>query len=538
MTEEIAASRVRLSAHRPGSDEPIPIVEFPATNRGFQEKSSYRIAKPSIGWALLVDDEPLADAAGDSDSWVWEPGFFAGEVTAELLRADRSRAALFLLDVSPDPAKAGREVFGRMIDEIWDEDPQLVLGSEPATYRVGTLGATQDPWLAFARLRCHGPTFMRALGAVAARPRRALRARREHTPLRLARRVDRRTVVAALRNPSLATFLAGGVPAPALAHARVEVPTVEETLDSAANRCLLALSRSALARARSLLQRLETTVAREVPSDTRASLAPRWPARRRFLERFIADLAALLGRTPFDAVRRPEITAAGLNAISADPTYALAWGRGWRAIRSGVAGTVTDERLWVSPTWEIYERWCFVRLGALLRKALPQLGWARQRRSASADSAVWIGSGKGMHLDLRLQSVFPARIAGAGGARWSISRERIPDIALTVQRDDRNVLFLADAKYRTSRDNVLDAMTTAHIYQDSLRLGPERPVATLLLVPAGGGAPWLEDPAFQVKHRVGVHVLAPGTVGEFPLLLREMLGSFNPELRMPDTPPA
>jgi hypothetical protein len=50
------------------------------------------------------------------------------------------------------------------------------------------------------------------------------------------------------------------------------------------------------------------------------------------------------------------LVAAGLNAISADPVYSRAWDRGWRALRSGVGGSPTEERLWTSPTWEIYER--------------------------------------------------------------------------------------------------------------------------------------------------------------------------------------
>jgi hypothetical protein len=68
--------------------------------------------------------------------------------------------------------------------------------------------------------------------------------------------------------------------------------------------------------------------------------------------------------------------------------------------------------------------------------------------------------------------------------------------------DPRFVVF--DAKYRASRANVLDAMSSAHIYQDSLRIGSRRPEASFLLVPCGGGAPWLEDAAFQAEHRVGV----------------------------------
>jgi len=68
--------------------------------------------------------------------------------------------------------------------------------------------------------------------------------------------------------------------------------------------------------------------------------------------------------------------------------------------------------------------------------------------------------------------------------------------------DLRFVVF--DAKYRASRANVLDAMASAHIYHDSLRIGLRRPEAAFLLVPSGGGTPWLEDAIFQAEHGVGV----------------------------------
>jgi len=99
---------------------------------------------------------------------------------------------------------------------------------------------------------------------------------------------------------------------------------------------------------------------------------------------------------------------------------------------------------------------------------------------------------------------------------WSVSKERLPDLVLSVESAKGIRFLILDAKYRSSRLNVLDAMASAHIYQDSLRIGPSRPDASLLLVPSGGGAPWLEAPSFHMTHRVGVHVLAPGPDNTIP----------------------
>jgi hypothetical protein len=107
---------------------------------------------------------------------------------------------------------------------------------------------------------------------------------------------------------------------------------------------------------------------------------------------------------------------------------------------------------------------------------------------------------------------------------WSISKQRVPDLVLKVERAGDLRFVVLDAKYRTSRDSVLDAMESAHIYQDSLRIGSRRPEGSLLIVPSGGGAPWLEDPEFQTEHRVGIHVLSLELDTTLPGLVMELLG--------------
>lgn len=490
----------------------------PAENRGFAERGRYGFEKPVSGWSLRIDDEPLTDSAGETAQWLWEPGFFAGEVTAELVGPVESDRALFLLDVAPDASKLGRDVFGRMVEELWQEDPELVVGSEPARTRIGELGAFENPWLAFARLRRYCPDFLKAVTHLRANPRRALHVWRESAPLHHVRRVDRRTVAALVRSPALALLIDGPDAEPAFAaSSRLDVPFVEETLDSAANRAMLALLLALIRRATSLPGRLQALIDREQESETRTLLRTRWPVRKHILEGIAARLKLLLRHSPFADVRRPEVTAAGLTAVAADPLYARAWGRGWRALRHGLESGETAERLWVSPSWEIYERWCFVRLGKMLRAAMPEWQWTRHKDR-------WVGSSAGRRAELMLQATFRSREAETHGL-WSISKERVPDLVLRVDSTEGTRFVVLDAKYRSSRSSVLDAMESAHIYQDSLRIGSRRPDAALLLVPAGGGAKWLEDPAFLSKHRVGVHVLSPGTDTAVPRLMAEALSA-------------
>jgi hypothetical protein len=110
-----------------------------------------------------------------------------------------------------------------------------------------------------------------------------------------------------------------------------------------------------------------------------------------------------------------------------------------------------------------------------------------------------------------------------------VSGEREPDIVLTIRRGNGLRFVVFDAKYRVTRSAVLDAMTSAHIYQDSLRIGSVRPTGSLLLVPAPGGAPWLERGAFQDEHRVGIVEFAPGRDPALPAFVLELLsGSGEP----------
>ena len=494
----------------------ITLHSAPASNRGFVETKRCFIAKPSRDSVFRIDDEPLLDSSESSAWWTWTPGFFAGEVTAELVSPDGAEPVLFLLDVSPDPLKVGRDTFGQMIDELLIEDPALVVGSEPATTRIGYLGRHQNPWLEFARLRRYAPEFLRAAGAVRAKPRRALEARRRSAPLHRVRHADRQTALSLACSPAVSLVLENVEEDSELpANIRLDVPVVQETLDSAANRTMLALILALLHRARSLDQTLQRLVSREAHNETRTSLGPRWPSRHRVLEQLVARLKILSRQSPFVDVKRAEITAAGLTAVAADPVYARAWNRGWRALRHGVDPGDRSERLWISPSWEIYERWCFLRLGRMLAEAMPEWNWGR------AGVERWVGAMGTRRSELLMQPTFVSCSVSAG-SMWSVSRQREPDLVLTLS-DGRGTRFVVlDAKYRTSRANVLDAMASAHIYQDSLRLGSSRPEASLLLVPMAGGAPWLEQPAFQNEHRVGVHQLSPDSSPALPNLIAQL----------------
>jgi len=71
--------------------------------------------------------------------------------------------------------------------------------------------------------------------------------------------------------------------------------------------------------------------------------------------------------------------------------YARAYRFGWYALRSGWLGKDPDETLWVSPTWQVYERWCFVTVVSQLQRQFPELVWSREYRSVGLKEIVWRG---------------------------------------------------------------------------------------------------------------------------------------------------
>ena len=101
------------------------------------------------------------------------------------------------------------------------------------------------------------------------------------------------------------------------------------------------------------------------------------------------------------------------------------------------------------------------------------------------------------------QATFPALKASSKRSGWSLSRERRPDIVLVHSFGDATRFLVLDAKWRSGRENVLDAMTSAHIYHDALRVRQVSPSSCLLLLPGKDTVSELESEAFIHAHGVG-----------------------------------
>jgi hypothetical protein len=469
---------------------------------GFQERCTYKIPLPELGWLLVIDDEQVASTNG---FWNWSPGFYAGLVQAELFDAGGISRGNFQIDVAPDDSKIGAIAFEDMIEDIWEFEPDLVLGTEPAQRSIGASGTATRPWIQYARIRAWSVPFLNALEAVGRKPQRNLKVSRAQLPPHGLRAADRTTVMTWLRNPRTLLMKSAAVSLrDASVDALFDVPVVTSNMDSAANRCLAYLVRSVAWRVLQLLQSLERAVARDTVSATRSPLVTRWPRRRAVLTEFHRRLIRIQRREFLRDVSRPELSAAGLTAISADPTYSAAYRLGWKIVRPGIEGLDRTERAWLSPTWEVYENWCFVEIAKRLRKRIPSLQKAPATSKATVATYALEGTDDhGRRIRLLLQPSFPAGDQPANAGLQSVSGQRYPDIALICESSENCASLILDAKYRTQRVGVLEGMGSAHVYRDALRVKGNAVDFALLLVPRGGGAPWLESVAFHESNRVG-----------------------------------
>ncbi|MET4617081.1 hypothetical protein ABIA71_002662 [Stenotrophomonas sp. 2619] len=473
---------------------------------GFRETGVYEFQVLPDGATLYIDEaavEPVSTAAGPVLRW--QAGFYAGEVSAEVVDSLGRPLASYRLDVAPDARKMGAALYQQMMAQIQAFDPALLLGSEAAQGNIGVVGDVTTLFLQYARLRRHSEGLIKALQQVAARPLTRLQHERRQVPFQRVRRIDATSARRLMARAETAGLLRRQ-PSAAGSTPLLEVVQSAENLDNPANRALAATLSQVRLRCAHVASGLAKLATVDKEEGARTPLASRIGRKLEYLEAQAGRLQSLAKLSPYANVSRREVGAAGLTAISAHPEYARAYRLGWATLRPGVAGPDRDEQLWLSPTWEIYERWCYVRILDSLRTLFPGLAWARGTQT-SVDVIRYVGAAGHTRVEASLQRTFVTAEGASKGLR-SISLQLKPDILVTTEIAGARRMLVLDAKYRTGRHNILQAMRSAHLYQDALRWDGQRPDCSLLLVPAGGDAPWLEVPAFHAENRTGVHVLA------------------------------
>lgn len=475
---------------------------------GFNEQGTYHFEIGNNETCRFYIDEVLSDIVvlDGSQTWVWRPGFYAGEVAAELVDSDGIRIAYYRLDVSPHSQKLGQDTFNRMIDEIFAFDANLLIGTEAAQASIGVQGDSINAHLAYARLRRYGAKLITSLKALSVQPLTRLHHIREMRPPNEIRRFDQTSVKKLLRNPNALSIVKNGSNGPTnLGSTLFDIKKSFDDLNNPANQTIAATLKAVSRRVRVVTDELNALAANESLSTTRTALTPRIARRISFLDELSSSLKRISRSRPFASISKPEVSSSGLTSISAHPIYARAFRYGWNILRSGVAGEVKDESFWISPTFEIYERWSYLKIVQILKFEYPELNWKCTYPNKNKDDYIRFTGIKGATvMEIWLQLKFPAYDLSEQKEFRSISAERRPDIVITLDSPEKKCFIVLDAKYRTKRSSVLEGMQSAHIYRDSLRWNNTAPAAVYLLIPRGGEAQWLEEDVFRNEHNVGV----------------------------------
>jgi len=494
---------------------------------GFVEHGDYFIDAPFLGAHLCIDEERLALTMEDGRAgWRWCPGFYAGMVMAELLDEQGKVLAEFILDVAPDHRKLGADIYAEYVNELLAFDPRLLFGTESAQSGAGTSGEFTSLHLRYARLRRYGPPLVRRLAQILAQPLARLGQRRALKSPREARRFDHQTIRHMRNKPACLAAVRPDSEQRSSEGLLFNVSRPYENFDNPANRAMSSMLAAVIRRAREVGDELGSLVDHPHQSETRTPLGPKVRRRLDFLRELTVGLERLQRSAPFSELSRREISAAGLSAISAHPVYASACRLGWFVLRHGVVDDRLDESLWLCPTWEIYERWCFLKVVQALQQAYEGLTWDMSYPGASPDYIQYRGTGRGEVVTAWLQLTYPAGDASTFEDFGSVSGERRPDVTVMRESDTGMGFVVLDAKYRVSRSNVLAGMSSAHVYRDSLRWKGFSPKASILLVPKGGAVQWLETTDALETHGVGVHQLSNSDdVARLSRLLRSILGA-------------
>lgn len=462
---------------------------------GLTEDTDYLLSVGRPNARVFVDDVELR--RDGSSLFSWRPSFYAGTVVAEVV-VPHEEISRYLLDVSPSPSKTGQTEFDAMVADIRDFDQTLLIGTSSATMAFGQEGCTgrYENDILLARLRAYGPSFLDSVETIGRSPHRSLSADIKVLPLSRVRRLHHTS----LQDRRLAAIATGRIlGSESMDSFQVNSRTSTPTFDTPANRSLFALLlrfRAAVSSVREKVQELKLG-------------AP--PDEQRFrVERRLWDLDCLAQRirqllfTPlFREITCGETSAAGLTQIAAQPAYSRAYRLGSRALVTALEGDNGSDQLHVPPSWGIYEMWCYLCVAQCVTTLTRVTPIEVAPKAVSAERALRFGLDEKGWLEVLFQATFPALKAPMTRIGWSLSRERRPDIVLVHYGPNGPRALVFDAKWRSWRQNVLDAMESAHIYHDALRIDGAPPAPCLLLLPGQSSVPELEQDAYTYVHGVG-----------------------------------
>ncbi|HBL6941910.1 TPA: DUF2357 domain-containing protein [Morganella morganii] len=473
---------------------------------GFSEQRRYLIECPEDlqSSQLYVDDVCLQKIPG---YWMWQPGFYAGEVDLELILSDQTTIISWRVDVSNDPDKSGRQSWQQFIQDIIDFDSIRLVGSEPSQHQLGGISRFAGVWLRYARIKQFFPRYAQGLKAVLLNPVQGYEQQTQRYTLGRLKKLTPSIVQQLIQHTDLLTKTGVNTRSTFrdIQHLQVQATYTNNTWDAPANRQLKfqlnLIDRRVTQVLTDLKRELKITVNEN--SGTRTSLKERLTRRINHLTIIRKHLRNVAQQLPFSATNSGKSYGIDFDSVVGHPHYQLTWRMGVRLLRDGISGLVSDESHYLIPSWEIYEVWCFIALTNGLKRKFPYMKWNLLQHSGRL---TFRARHEGLNIKLHNQKSFRAilhRPSMDPDVPHSISGMRRPDLVLEVENSGMTQFICLDSKYTSRSKRILEEMASAHIYHDSLRWQRKRPVLSLLLVPRNEYLAELESESWWQAHQTG-----------------------------------
>lgn len=484
-----------------------------------EENRNYQIlladgAGPAKAWLGARELEPT-----NSGSFGLEIGFWAGKSALRIVAGEEEE--LTRVEVTPSTEKLSTAAWLTLLCDLEDWLPGLAVGIEQGGIGdVSTEGRSSAPILAAALLPLVDD-LVRAARAIASAPRDQLTETRADVPMRMVRRADRETLMWMARHPEPASALnRWRVGAAKLLDHQIPQELSHRTLDHPANRFVAWLIAAIADRLRSLSSALEKIARRRgLMEGTAAGCRARASAARSGAE----ALEEVLQRTFFRHIRRAPASDAAVLALHDDPLYGRlhALARPFLSPRFRLEDMPDGPAAPARASFDLYELWAFLSVKRALQAKLASWSWSFHPTPGSELTGGFGNRSRfeATHQDksclcLWFNLTFRSYLSPGEGARYSLSRERRPDIVVTLRRASGEGAWIClDAKYRVAQRALAEAFESLHIYRDSLRHDDYGGACRggLLLAPAmvAACAPWFSD-EFRNQFGLGAWRLTPG----------------------------
>jgi len=497
---------LKVYRHQKGASEYIGEVEPGGTLFGLYEYHEYEIRSSGEVKQIFVDDQPLQsfNAAGGC---LWQSGFYSGQVAVEASVYDSSKLVRFTFDIAPDPTKTGRQQYQQYISDIVRLIPDMIIGNQAATIGMAGRSSNLNKWIRYSRIRTYFNRFLDGLKTIMERPITKPLHRRELLPIQLVRKVDITTINRLTSNAAMLSAIVSNSKESLLIENsldnRLDIPYSEPTFDNPANRVIKAQISMVLKSME------EVKVFFEECEDKATDLfeKERLPRKIKFLKDSRKVLTKVLRREPFTSAGFDKGTVVGLNVVSGNPDYAFTHGTGVKLLKRGIADEFSSEMHYTPPTWQVYESWCFCILVESLKTLYPYFNWELKKNISNVDMLF-----EGFHEEDRIRLYSQLRCPSDEKTNnfgyCSISRERIPDYVLEIKINGKKSFICLDAKYKASRSRLLEAMASAHIYRDSVKLDGKPPQSVFLITPNVDNVANLVSAEYKQRNHVGCQRLS------------------------------